>query len=174
MDTTKEKLDFLEKIFENINHWLGFAEAKNAALVAFNIALAAALSTLTATEGNTVFLTIIILICLIISSLIILLSFIPKNTICLDSPSLTSIPDNLIYYGNISKFAKTDYIKAFYRRYWDNPDVDIHAIPKVLEDYFDEILTNAKITCKKQIYFKCGAALDITALILISLLIISA
>lgn len=35
--------ELLQQIFENINMWLHFAEAKNAAIIAFNIALLAAL-----------------------------------------------------------------------------------------------------------------------------------
>lgn len=33
----KEMVGVLEKIFSNINSWLTFAEAKNAAIIAFNI-----------------------------------------------------------------------------------------------------------------------------------------
>lgn len=35
--------DDLKYIFENVNHWLGVAEAKNVGLLAFNIAFIAAL-----------------------------------------------------------------------------------------------------------------------------------
>ena len=38
----KEHYDFLQQEFENVNGWLHFAEAKNAAMIAFNIALFAA------------------------------------------------------------------------------------------------------------------------------------
>lgn len=173
MDTTKDRLDFLQKIFENINHWLDFAEAKNAALIALNIALLAALSALTSYK-SAMFLASLIMICLIISSLIVLLSFIPAVSVRSVPGHRSAVTDNLIYYGNISKFAKADYIKAFYRRYWDNSDMDLQEVPKVLEDYFDEILTNSKIAARKQVYFKYGAVIDIFSLVLICLLIISA
>ena len=34
-------VEMLETIFSNVNSWLNFAEAKNAALMAFNIAMLA-------------------------------------------------------------------------------------------------------------------------------------
>lgn len=42
MHQSEERVELLQKIFENTNHWLQFAEAKNAALIAFNIAVIAA------------------------------------------------------------------------------------------------------------------------------------
>ena len=40
----KEHIELLQKIFDNTNTWLHFAEGKNAALIAFNVTMIATIT----------------------------------------------------------------------------------------------------------------------------------
>ena len=74
LEQNKELVDFFEKQFDKINYWLSFAEAKNGALIALNVAIMAALISIF--EVIPV-LSALIIILLVISSIICLLSFMP-------------------------------------------------------------------------------------------------
>ena len=45
MKVNSEKIDFYEKNLDRINYWLQFAEAKNAAVIAFVVAILAVIWT---------------------------------------------------------------------------------------------------------------------------------
>ena len=70
----KELDELLEKNFSNVNSWLNFAEAKNAANIAFVVACIAAIFSL---EDKNVLLYIICII-LIISGICSLVFFLPR------------------------------------------------------------------------------------------------
>lgn len=98
----------LKDIFENVNNWLKFAEAKNATLVAGNgLLIFGILKTIHEVDIN-IYLLYYIYFCLILFSLslvISLISFIPKvkiPTFLLNSDIETS--DNLLFYGHILKY----------------------------------------------------------------------
>jgi hypothetical protein len=98
----------LKDIFENVNNWLKFAEAKNATLVAGNgLLIFGILKTINDLNINT-YLLYYIYFCLAlfsISLVISLISFIPKvkiPTFLLNSDIETN--DNLLFYGHILKY----------------------------------------------------------------------
>ena len=70
----KELDELLEKIFSNVNSWLNFAEAKNAANVGFVVACLAAIFSLE--DMNALLYTICFF--LVISGMFSLISFLPK------------------------------------------------------------------------------------------------
>lgn len=75
----KELDELLEKIFSNVNSWLNFAEAKNAANVGFVVACLAAIFSLEDVNAlllNALLYTICIF--LVISGMFSLISFLPK------------------------------------------------------------------------------------------------
>jgi len=100
--------DVLKDIFENVNNWLKFAEAKNATLVAGNgLLIFGVLKTIHDLKIDN-YLLWYIYFCLALFSLslvIALISFIPKiriPTFLLNSDIETS--DNLLFYGHILKY----------------------------------------------------------------------
>ena len=49
---SNDKRELLQWIFNNTNNWLHFAEAKNAAMIAFNVAMAAFLAEMDMPRGK--------------------------------------------------------------------------------------------------------------------------
>ena len=70
----KEHIELLQKIFDNTNTWLHFAEGKNAALIAFNVTMAATITEMGLLK-NYLLLTSAVLIGLILSTITALWSF---------------------------------------------------------------------------------------------------
>ena len=110
----KELDELLEKIFSNVNSWLNFAEAKNAANVGFVVACLAAIFSLEDVNAlllNALLYTICIF--LVISGMFSLISFLPK----LGNKVIRKIPlfskdkkritdeDNLIFFENIKEYS---------------------------------------------------------------------
>ena len=75
MNEKNNRIEFLKDHFERINYWLSFAEAKNGALVAVNIAIMALIIDLFSYAPC---LCAFILCCLTISSIICIVSFWPN------------------------------------------------------------------------------------------------
>lgn len=71
--------DKIKYIFENTNNWLNFAEAKNAALLAFNIAVITAITSSEILVNSSKVLVYTVSAILIVSSLMSMISFIPKT-----------------------------------------------------------------------------------------------
>ena len=90
--------DDLKYIFENVNHWLGVAEAKNAGLLALNIAfISAPLSSNIFSKYVT--LRMIILIFFLISTTILLIALTPLTAkIKLKKPQANS-NDNPLFFS---------------------------------------------------------------------------
>lgn len=113
----KNMEDLFKGIFENINNWLHFAEAKNGALVALNIAILSALLSTDFFENYSLFIAVIC-ICLLLSICIALISF---------SPILNRLPKkhndsferNLLFYSYIASFDPMEYAKQIYLTYFN-------------------------------------------------------
>lgn len=169
-DEKKEKLENIQKeIFENVNHWLDVAEAKNFALLAFNIAVIAVI--LQITDMNLYLYGIVSIF--IISTIIVILTSIPKiNNIFWKSKGTDSVRDNLLFYFDIADYYSQDYLEQLYIRYIDNQNnISIVQLGNLNLHYAQEIVENSKITCKKYIGFKRAAILDIIGFILCIILI---
>jgi hypothetical protein len=107
--------DVLKDIFENVNNWLKFAEAKNATLIAGNgLLIFGVLKTIHELKIDN-YLLWYIYFCLALFSLslvIALISFIPKvkiPTFLLNSNIETN--DNLLFYGHILKYNEKTLLK---------------------------------------------------------------
>ena len=161
-------IDKIVEHFENqlnrVNTWLSFAEAKNAALIAFNVAILGI--------GSNLFLSYplgstIIIFLLSISCIISLLSFSPiliskaENYNSIDSTTL-----NLIYFGDIAKLKdEIELINKTIERYYPQIDTESIMSNKIL-DISSEILINSRIAQRKYNFFKNALLLDIFTLIL--------
>lgn len=169
----KEIEEFFEKQFENVNKWLSFAEAKNAALIAFNIAMLKIINDLYKVSHIA---SIIMMILIIVSLCISLKSFIPnlskkveqmdKNKVDGNFKDVNDV-ENLIFYRNIAQINKKEILLEMVRNKYF-PDVDKSYLDSpYLLDLSEEIVINSKITLKKYNAFSNALHLDLVAVILI-------
>lgn len=107
-------LEYLKEQLDRINYWLAFSETKNAALVAFNVAVVAAIGKFTSVNiwigGLSDFL-------IMVSTFICLISFIPKSSmkkICNDQNNQEI---NLLYYADIAKLETEMYLEKVRNEY---------------------------------------------------------
>lgn len=164
----------LTTIFQNVNDWLKFAEAKNAVLLVFSSSGVTAIVTLvTANPKLSSLSTISLLIAtflLCISSLICALSFLPKTDInrflwVIDNSSkkLTSQGrDNLYYFGDLQKYNPTELLDAFNKFYLKNRLKTPYD--KEWNDLAAQIIINSKITITKLRLFAFSLYLLITSI----------
>lgn len=170
---------FLDKEFAIINHWLSFAEAKNAAVIALDTALIGISTRIIVSEtvfqNNCLLIFIITVLALIIISLILaLFSFLPimvsgKNLILvvynkfINVSGRASIKEdkNYIFYRDIARLEKAEnYLKMLMHNYgFPYFDKD-----QYLNDMAQEIYINSQVTVSKFIYFRLSASILIVAL----------
>ena len=111
-------LDTLKDTLSKVNDWVKFAEAKNAANVAFCSATIFALTRIiTSKELINSYVTYYIgfvILCLILSLSISLFSFIPKLRVPWLHIGSQHDVDNLLYFGHACKYTATDYLEKLY------------------------------------------------------------
>jgi len=155
-------IDNLKVIFDNINNWLKFAEAKNGAIIALNSALIFGVLKLnsTITEQNIFrdyYISIVIFL-LLISSIMALLSFIPRLSypyIKFDKPTEK---DNLLYFGDILKYTPLKYYEKIQIKICEKSD------KKDFEMYYiNQIIINSKITFIKFKQFEIAVWFTLSA-----------
>lgn len=164
--------ELLQQIYENVNTWLHFAEAKNAAIIALNIALLAALI------SSDLYVVSIVLfswiaVGLLLSTLFSLLSFKPNNKRIVKVTS-KSIDSNLLHFAYIASLETDEYLKKLNKCYWNNQCQDCFEFPQIDRDYSNEIIQNSRITIQKQLHFKYALYIDLAMIVLTCILIICA
>lgn len=167
-----DKECLLQQIFDNVNNWLHFAEAKNAALIAFNIALMAVIVD-TNLFSSYILLFSIIIIGVLISTIFALYSFKPINE-TLKKTSNSNLEENLLHFAYIASLEQEEYIKKLYDHYWGERNKDISAVPMLYKDYCNEIIANSRITLRKQAYFKYSFYIVMLVIIVIGMLVVCA
>ena len=171
-DDRNSAVSILENTFSNINNWLSFAEAKNAALIAFNIAvLTAMLGSVDVLNKNVLYY--IINCALIISSGLALMSFKPKTGNNKRTIQSSNDADNLLLFTHIAKYTKEKYLISVYRKYLNIIKRE-EDLSKIELDYADEITYNAQITVNKYAWFNRALCVDIGSMCCILILIIIA
>lgn len=148
-------------IFQNVNEWLRFAEAKNAVLLAFAGAGITATVTLLATAHNLpnslqfglLVTTSLLCVCALICSL----SFLPKTNLerllwirskpFKNTGVLSKDTDNFYYFGHLQKYNSKELLDALSQYYFDNKLTMPYK--KEYEDLASQITINSKITFLK-------------------------
>ncbi|MFN7381985.1 MAG: hypothetical protein ACK5RY_07660 [Dolichospermum sp.] len=172
-------------IFQNVNEWLKFAEAKNGVLLAFSGAAITATITLLATAQNIpnslnfglLLTTILLCICALICSL----SFLPKTN--LDdllwlrdrrnkkSNSQDPIEDNFWYFGHLQKYKPDELLEVLNKPYFNSKlDIAKLADKKEYKEYKDiaaQITINAEIAFLKFEVFKYAIKVLIASILII-------
>lgn len=174
MNADKHKIvqDLLKIIFDNVNNWLTHAEAKNAAIVAFNIACLSFIGGMKDIEDVRI-LYYIMCIGMLLSTIMALISFFPKMGKETKNQNGGSDCDNLLFYVDIAKYDKEQYIRAIFKHYAkiDILDADIQKIEK---DFSEEITYNATVVIRKYKWFSYAIKTELFALIILVITIIIA
>ena len=174
--------DFAAKlitIFQNVNDWLKFAEAKNAVLLAFSGAGVTATITLLATAQNLpnslsvglLITTSLLCICALICSF----SFLSKTNLDLllqrsnrtSSNSRHQRRNNLYYFGDLRKYSSNELLNELNSHYFDKNSNQLYT--KECEDLATQIIINSKITLVKFNLFTYGLWLLIAAILAVPL-----
>jgi hypothetical protein len=148
-------------IFQNVNEWLKFAEAKNGILLAFSGAAITATITLLATAQNLPnslkFGLLVTTIFLGFCSLICSLSFLPKTNLerlvwlrtkpPKNSNFLKKETDNFYYFGHLQKYNSTELLDALNKHYFEEKINQPYK--KEYENIAGQITINAEITFLK-------------------------
>ncbi|MED3852103.1 DUF5706 domain-containing protein [Priestia megaterium] len=168
--------DNLEKIYAENKEWLKFAEAKNAALLTLDGALIFGIIGLKVSKKSNLMEWILLqkyIGCslLILSFLVLLISFLPKAnanknlTLNTQQKPLSNI--NLWYYKDIYKYSPKRFLDDIYKKYLNtvNPNKGIEL------DLAWEIVVLAKIACWKYLLFSISLWLTLGAIVLPALFI---
>ena len=152
----------LESIFSNTNEWLKFAEAKSASLIAGNLAIIFGITeAVKDSTANTLALTIAIVTIsqLLISSIFLLISFIPSLQIRAFDTDTPGDGKNLIYFANIKNFTPYEFAKKIKEATGSTEKITDYQIM-----LSEQIINNAKITNKKYQLFKISIWLTTSAI----------
>lgn len=162
---------YFEKQLERTIGWVSFAEAKNGALIALNVAIMAFIIDVTKTFQ--VFNTLL-LIFFVISSMLCVFSFVPYTKNRPDQKKQKKNTENLMFYGDIAEFESVEsYIDKILDDYFSRKS-NKYRNNKLIYDLASEVLINSRIAMRKNTLFKCAAKIDLIAFfVLIALLIIA-
>ena len=162
-DSTLE--DHLNTIFENVNNWLKFAEAKNGVLLSINggsvIGLLAYLRD--APEIASCTLTWTLVPAFILATIVLLVSFIPlcDRIIPRNRKSKGPVYDNcnLIYFKHIKDLSFEEYLARLNKSISSISGNSELTFTRLQEDLAQQIVTNAGIAYRKFLYFIIGFGL---------------
>lgn len=172
-----EKLDeLLNKIFSNVNSWLSFAEAKNAANIALVVACIAAIFSLDSIN------VLLYVICILfsVSGICSLISFIPRlgEKIVRKFPRLAEKMvkkkdknENLLFFEAIKKYSGNEYAEQVSKLYLQTNKKDFSRYQL---DLANEIVYNSGIASRKYKFFLVAAYIDVVAFIFFAVSLIIA
>ena len=179
MDDVSSKLI---AIFQNVNDWLKFAEAKNGILLAFSGAAITATITILSTAQNLpnslkiglLLTTIILCICALACSL----SFLPRTNLervlGLRRNLNTTNPDkdNFWFFGHLQKYKPIELLEALDKHYFDSK---LNSTPykKEYQDIAAQITINAEIAFLKYQVFTYALYFLIASIVVIPLSILT-
>ena len=162
---------FLDRQLERTNYWLSFAEAKNAALLAFNIAAIAFVADFQ--KGLPVISTLVMVV-FFAASLVCLRSFLPNDT-SRPNPGPKFLPtDNLLFWKDIAYVEdEKKYLDRVIEQYYPNATVN-DSERKMFIDFSSEIVINSRIAMAKYTLFSWALRIDFLAFLLSIILLILA
>ena len=168
-------------IFQNVNEWLKFAEAKNGILLAFSGAAITATITILSTAQSIpnslkvglLLTTILLCIC----SLICSFSFLPRTNLerVLPLNRKPSQNDNLWFYGSLQKYTASELLEALEKDYLKTGNNLVDE--KKYSDIAGQITINSRIAYLKYqvftyaIYVLIASIMVIPCSVLLSLVI---
>lgn len=169
--STQNLEQFLDRQLERTNYWLSFAEAKNAALLAFNIAV---ITFIAGFQKDLPIISTMVMFVFIVASLVCLRSFLPNDT-SRPVPGPKYLPtDNLLFWKDVAYFENEErYLDRVIKNYF--PDTIVHdADRKMFIDFSSEIVINSRIARAKYKIFTLALYIDFIAFLLSVVLLILA
>jgi len=162
-------------IFQNVNDWLKFAEAKNAALFAFSATGLAVPVTLLATVQNLPnalrlgLATATFLLCT--CSLLCAWSFLPQTNleklIWIRTKTFQAMrpnsSDNLYYFGHLKKYGVDSLLNSINQNYFNNTVVQPYT--REANDLASQIIINSSIAFRKYQLFTSSAYCLVAAIL---------
>lgn len=175
---SKELDEYLEKTFANVNSWVNFAEAKNAANIALVVAAIAGIFSF----GNMNIVLYIICILFVFSGMASLIAFIPRLGQIIQKKGLfeklkrkkklkKNKEDNLLFFEVIKEFSGKEYIEQIKKVYFKNAGI---KVSRYQEDLAKEIVYNSDVASRKYKCFRVAAWFDLIAFIFLALALIVA
>ncbi|UTD05011.1 hypothetical protein E4N80_05755 [Treponema denticola] len=162
--------DLLKFIFENVNHWLEFAEKKNSYLFSvysINSLVIVILTSIEKTKMLPKYGVIIFIILYVIALFVSILSIFPnikisQKLLTFGKNKKINKSDNLLFYGDVSKYSFDEYKKVLIDEY-KLEDREL----KLDEDLLKQIIINSNIAVFKYKCFKLSSIfLSLAALLL--------
>ncbi|MEH2256519.1 hypothetical protein [Nostoc sp.] len=174
----------LTAIFQNVNDWLKFAEAKNGVLLAFSgtgiTATITLLTTAPKIPNSLNFGLLLTTSLLCICSLICSFSFLPKTNLerfvwlrTRPPKNVTFIrkdADNFWFFGHLQKYNATELLDALNKHYFDSELSSPYK--KEYKDIAEQISINAQITYLKYQFFTYAIYVLIVSILVIPLSLI--
>jgi hypothetical protein len=160
--------DKLYKVFNNVNDWLKFSESKNAMLIAFNGASIFGISRLANIEtiSNSSFLKsylLIVIICLIFSTINCLISFAPRVKIIKGGFYNSGKIANVLFFEYLKGINNIQIIKEI------TGELDEEKYTTFEKDIAEQIKQNSIIASRKYSHFTISVWLTISAYITLPL-----
>ncbi|MCD7971062.1 MAG: DUF5706 domain-containing protein [Candidatus Azobacteroides sp.] len=155
-----DKNEHLYRIFDNINDWLKFAEAKILGLIAFDVALLVGYTQIHTENLVIKYASGILAIFLVLSLLLCIISVIPivnKVAVKLKKCNFS----NILFFGYIKDLNEKEFEKEFLLKLEDQEPLN-----KYEKDLVCQILYNSKITSLKCQFFDLASYILITGIII--------
>ena len=164
----EKRVEFYEKNLDRVNYWLQFAETKNAAAIAFIVAMLAVVYTSNLIDN--LVLVILITAVYVVSLIIAILSLYPQYKKDVKSSDGTyKNTDNLLFWNDIAKYSVDDYIDKVTKNFFKNNNAIISALEL---SFVEEIITNARIAKFKYNMFRTSVGFSILGTVLIPIFLI--
>ena len=150
IDKPKEKMkQEIKEIFQNVNEWLKFAEAKHAGLIVLNSGLIFGILSIykdykTIIDWHLILVIIIVIGISIILSLISLFPITKNET----KNKQVNVTPNLYFFGSLSKLSEIELKSELLK---SNPN---YQFDRFEEDLINQIVVNAIIATRKYKLFK--------------------
>lgn len=177
MDTSKEfsiekRLEILKDIFENVNKWLHFAEAKNAALIGLNgVFLFKSIDFLRLSNNQCIGLPLLSTLLFLAGIFISLFSFLPNvakiKEIKIDVDNEDNKNNILIFFSDIKDYKDSKQFLVDIHKFYFNNNIDKDLLNKIELDYAKEIHINSLIASKKYKLFKWSLKLNLVAIFIL-------
>ena len=144
---------------ERVNYWLSYAETKNAAMIALNVAICAALISMSLSDR----LYVIAMVGLLVSTIILMVSFFPFLANKASKKEKAKIAENYIFFGDIALIDNAkDYISNVNTCYFNGQKQNSES-DKLVLDFANEIIYNSRLACRKFVAFKWALGIDVLA-----------
>lgn len=158
----------LYKIFNNVNDWLKFSEAKNAMLIVFNaasiygITQSFTLDFIKNSESFKIYLAIVIIL-LVFSTIISLISFAPRVKVIKAGYYESGKIPNVLFFEYLKTKTNTEIISEV------TGISDEKTYTKIEQDIAEQIKQNSIITSRKLSYFTISVWITIAAYVTLPL-----